>query len=752
MDRKSCKICHMGETQKERLFSPCRCSGTIKYIHKECLLSWMACSRISRCDICQYEYRFKDVYRTDTPRMLPANVLVRGVVDIVYRVLGVAGWYGVQILKWVGMFYVNGCLVLVSAGMWPTDFAANAICLAIGFPMTWLAKMHESLFGEICKRSGDVDRVAGVRMQERDEDGMEEMVDASVVREGSESAVSEVRRAVAPVAFLPAMYAAGRLVPVWIPGPLAQFLEDMHLRHIYTRLVAFGIVFWTCIQVLGHVHRRMHRRARHVLAFLRIYYIILLNLFFMYLTLGLAIHYMFTRMNGGYVLDLKGHGAVIRTCVSLGLHVSVGYISSMMIRNVCLKFKKCFRPGLLHFVPDDDESRIDELYEISKVGLSGIFLRILGYLWMFAAFYGAGFLAIRHACGDLPRICVGNLFKLSLMCKMFSTVLYSNDLFSDYVVPGMNRMIRMQARLLGLESFLYNKPVQGWGGRMVWSANRNRMFKRQHVLARERRTPTQDEIRRFFGKRRSADFSVFYVPGQLSLRCGCILASLVLLCYCFYAGLFLTAKTVVVHMRIEEFFPESEDMVFYFVLGLLLRMTWIAIHIVAGVFEGRRVLDVAGCLLKHGIVNAYVNVLFPLFSSFTLIMLSGETLSFGHLRPLRLFLLFFSNTFVVETMICNYILRSSPEHYSFRMLVRELYKFNSLISVLFAAWYLYNAVTGVLGISNLEFVVVGVVVGHVVFIARRVGQGIGGNKSFYQRLLDENYLVERRIINIDERD
>lgn len=46
---KSCRIC-LGEEDDEgnKLISPCKCAGTTKYIHKECLQEWLNSKRVTR--------------------------------------------------------------------------------------------------------------------------------------------------------------------------------------------------------------------------------------------------------------------------------------------------------------------------------------------------------------------------------------------------------------------------------------------------------------------------------------------------------------------------------------------------------------------------------------------------------------------------------------------------------------------------------------------------------------------------------
>ena len=51
----SCRICF--ESQ-EPLYSPCRCDGSIKYIHEECLLKWVLVTDRIACELCKETYLF----------------------------------------------------------------------------------------------------------------------------------------------------------------------------------------------------------------------------------------------------------------------------------------------------------------------------------------------------------------------------------------------------------------------------------------------------------------------------------------------------------------------------------------------------------------------------------------------------------------------------------------------------------------------------------------------------------------------
>jgi len=53
-----CKICHCGSESGNSvsLIAPCYCSGSLKYVHQECLQRWIKSSDIKRCELCKYPF------------------------------------------------------------------------------------------------------------------------------------------------------------------------------------------------------------------------------------------------------------------------------------------------------------------------------------------------------------------------------------------------------------------------------------------------------------------------------------------------------------------------------------------------------------------------------------------------------------------------------------------------------------------------------------------------------------------------
>ncbi|KAH7583907.1 ERAD-associated E3 ubiquitin-protein ligase DOA10 [Nakaseomyces glabratus] len=81
----TCRICRGEATEESPLFHPCRCRGSIKYIHESCLLEWISSKNIDisktgaevNCDICHHPFNFKTTYVEDMPEKIPFPILLK---------------------------------------------------------------------------------------------------------------------------------------------------------------------------------------------------------------------------------------------------------------------------------------------------------------------------------------------------------------------------------------------------------------------------------------------------------------------------------------------------------------------------------------------------------------------------------------------------------------------------------------------------------------------------------------------------
>ncbi|KAK6543975.1 hypothetical protein TWF694_000693 [Orbilia ellipsospora] len=73
----TCRICRSEGTQEEPLYHPCKCSGSIKYVHQECLMEWLQHSQKKHCELCKTSFRFTKVYDPHMPTTLPFLVFLK---------------------------------------------------------------------------------------------------------------------------------------------------------------------------------------------------------------------------------------------------------------------------------------------------------------------------------------------------------------------------------------------------------------------------------------------------------------------------------------------------------------------------------------------------------------------------------------------------------------------------------------------------------------------------------------------------
>lgn len=72
-----CRICRGEGTEEEPLFHPCKCSGSIKHVHQDCLMEWLSHSQKKYCELCKTPFRFTKLYAPDMPQSLPVHVFAK---------------------------------------------------------------------------------------------------------------------------------------------------------------------------------------------------------------------------------------------------------------------------------------------------------------------------------------------------------------------------------------------------------------------------------------------------------------------------------------------------------------------------------------------------------------------------------------------------------------------------------------------------------------------------------------------------
>ncbi|KAF2431471.1 hypothetical protein EJ08DRAFT_610412 [Tothia fuscella] len=75
-DPDTCRICRGEGSVDEPLFYPCKCSGSIKFVHQDCLMEWLSHSQKKHCELCKTPFRFTKLYSPTMPNKLPTSVFI----------------------------------------------------------------------------------------------------------------------------------------------------------------------------------------------------------------------------------------------------------------------------------------------------------------------------------------------------------------------------------------------------------------------------------------------------------------------------------------------------------------------------------------------------------------------------------------------------------------------------------------------------------------------------------------------------
>ncbi|XGW22525.1 hypothetical protein V3C99_005056 [Haemonchus contortus] len=99
-DHHMCRVCR-GEDG--HLYYPCLCTGSIKYVHQECLTEWLKYSKKEVCELCNYKYSFQPIYRHDMPKALPLVEILKGVAVNAAVMLRTWLVYTMVLVSWLGI-------------------------------------------------------------------------------------------------------------------------------------------------------------------------------------------------------------------------------------------------------------------------------------------------------------------------------------------------------------------------------------------------------------------------------------------------------------------------------------------------------------------------------------------------------------------------------------------------------------------------------------------------------------------------
>lgn len=135
-EKKFCRICRCEGTTDHPLFHPCKCRGSIKYIHQDCLQFWLEHSGKDICDICHTKFNFQIIYNKGTPDSIPFKLVLKQLFKDLIR-------YQYKLVKFLLMFFCGFILV-------PSTIALidRIIEFQLGVPLKFEQPYLENIFDD----------------------------------------------------------------------------------------------------------------------------------------------------------------------------------------------------------------------------------------------------------------------------------------------------------------------------------------------------------------------------------------------------------------------------------------------------------------------------------------------------------------------------------------------------------------------------------------------------------------------------
>ncbi|XP_023333010.1 E3 ubiquitin-protein ligase MARCH6 [Eurytemora carolleeae] len=106
-----CRVCRCEGTPDRPLFHPCICTGSIKFIHQECLVQWLRYSKKEFCELCNYRFSFTPIYSPDMPKRIPIRLVFSGVLGTVMKAVKFWLHYTLVAAAWLGVVPLTACRI-----------------------------------------------------------------------------------------------------------------------------------------------------------------------------------------------------------------------------------------------------------------------------------------------------------------------------------------------------------------------------------------------------------------------------------------------------------------------------------------------------------------------------------------------------------------------------------------------------------------------------------------------------------------
>ncbi|KAI5149152.1 hypothetical protein ENBRE01_0726 [Enteropsectra breve] len=505
-----CRFCHLDEKESEEtLRHPCKCRGSLRYIHNSCLLEWLSEGKPQMCELCNFVYKFEKVYKEDAPQKVPRILVAKEF----FKSAGSSTLYFFKILyivfKYIAAYYTNKNILsyFINDSKWKnsTIFGIAASLLAFSHifiynvirktvqaynrPRINVRETIDAMNADIMSRE-----TSSMHNQEQedflepasvDDDSLEDLEDPSEVNAYNPAFIWQIGsplseaasflRLIWPVIFTVLINILKNLnvLPVFTLinshlvhsvlfllriEEMASFINESQCYYslsVINTLISLSLTVLSALKISEIILERISvgtTKLKELVAVSKFYIFSIAFPISIFYIEGLAIHASFAYYKNGSlpVFTFKN------VFLSFVIHSLAGLFVSQLKEKIYLRYAARLRKGLGHFLYFRESTRHVVIY-IAQNSFATLFknmsLKIMKTIFLikFCAY------ALQ---GLYPQVAPKDYTEKLLFVKMALWIFFDQDTIANIYVKVAFQTVHMLSKILRMDNFLFNAPLK----------------------------------------------------------------------------------------------------------------------------------------------------------------------------------------------------------------------------------------------------------------------------------------------------
>lgn len=516
-----CKICHSACNEASPYAHPCKCKGSLKFIHVECLNEWLKLTKTKKCDICNYPFKFEKKFKIGTPKNVPFYYILLFALKAVFHGVVNVLCFLYSSLKFLLVFVFNSAVCqkyVHSTTSFHSSFFISLLFTLVNLLHSMLiskalkcissfrARMQSSivlqnLVADISSRSAD-DTAVSVRSQvAQDESGSDE-TDEQILepfsatleinlndlffRSPTIANIKSDAKIIGHLCIFSAIYPfvyyfssifrsmlalvdskTGLSGKVYRLAPkVFGFISAICIKAFFLRMTGVVAFFALLISILYYLKITTSPQAiKSVYYLVKWYFVTIVSSFFVICTVGVLSHFSFSAaFNNGMPIF-----AFSQPWFSVIVHCILGSIFTYMCRDLKQRIMKKYRPGLILKVFKDESFSCLVDYCCDLTARQFIFRTIANFLVI--SMLPLSIFCLSRASLDFSFEANDELLSFFYL-KSFLLLYRNGSSITKFLSSLFEMIVLALAKAFDAENYLYNKKINVRDrSRLVWAAN-----------------------------------------------------------------------------------------------------------------------------------------------------------------------------------------------------------------------------------------------------------------------------------------